>query len=74
VQDRPGMLKFLFCLIWGHATLIKLETVVHPTRSCDDLELHAPDLPHLLMARLLRGGTTVSLLCPRCGKVKVFEQ
>ena len=74
MQDRPGMLKFLFCLIWGHASFVKLETVIHPTRSCDELELHAPDLPHLLMARLLRGGTTVSLLCPRCGKVKVFEQ
>ena len=68
------MLKFLFCLIWGHAPFVKLETVVHPTRSCDELELHAPDLPYLLLARLLRGGTTVSLLCPRCGKVKVFEQ
>lgn len=68
------MLKSLFCLIWGHAPLFKLETVTRPGRSCDELELHAPDLPHMLMARLLRGGTTVSLLCPRCGKVKVFEQ
>jgi hypothetical protein len=68
------MLKILFCLIWGHAPLVKLETVTRAGRTCDELELHAPDLPHLVMARLLRGGTTVSLLCPRCGRVKVFEQ
>ena len=68
------MLKFLSCLIWGHATLVRLETVAHPSHTCDELELHGPDMPHLLLARLLRGGTTVSLLCPRCGKVKIFEQ
>lgn len=68
------MLKILFCLIWGHAPLIKLETVTRSGRTCDELELHAPDLHPLVMARLLRGVTTVSLLCLRCGRVKVFEQ
>ena len=68
------MLKFLFCLIWGHAPFFKLETMIYPSHTCDELELHGPDMPHLLLARLLRGGTTVSLLCPRCGKVKIFEQ
>lgn len=68
------MVKILICLIWGHAPWAKLETVTRPGRSGDELELHAPDLPRSALVRLLRGGTTVSLLCPRCGKVKVFEQ
>lgn len=69
------MIKILMCLLWGHAPFVKLETVVHPPRSFDNLsELNCGGGIVDSFLKTMRGSTTVSLLCPRCGRIKVIEQ
>lgn len=70
------MWNALVCLFLGHLPLTKLEVVIHAPRNMGDIECRGPDT-HYLISQIIQaahGFTTVSLICPRCSKIKVIKQ
>jgi hypothetical protein len=62
------MLKTIICLLWGHETFIKIDTVVHePKPIRGELEVTGDSNAWI---NLMRGSTVTSLQCPRCCKIK----
>jgi hypothetical protein len=66
------MLKYLICLLWGHGTFTRVEKVIHPPISFKNVKGELDGIK--LVARMAMGTTTTSLICPRCGLVKVITQ
>jgi hypothetical protein len=70
------MWKALVCLFLGHLPFTKLEVVVHAPLDMGSFETRGSCASYIASQaiRAVQGFTTVSLLCPRCNKIKVIEQ
>ena len=70
------MWKALVCLFLGHMPFKKIKTVVHPPRALGTIEMNGAHTGDIITQalRVAQGFTSVSLMCPRCNKIKVIEQ